>query len=182
LQFVDLGGGVTAIQLRNAAEVKTSGIEASARVQATENLTIGGNVGILDAEFTSFPDAAGVGVNFDGNRLPNAPEFTGAIWVDYHLTLPSIYGAVDMYGEFSHRDASFTSARNNQALDGITSRDVFNARMTYVPDTGNWSAGLWARNLFDEDYTDLHGRDFLGNQFVRRGAPQTWGGEIKVAF
>lgn len=182
LQFVDLGGGATSIQLRNAAEVRTSGFEASASAYITDSLKIGANIGILDATFTSFPNAAGIGVNFDGNDLPNAPAFTGAVTVDYHMPLHAQNGAVDIYLEFSHRDTSFTIARNDPELDQIDKRDLVNSRITYTPDSGNWTLSLWARNLFDNNYVAVHARDFLGNQFVRRGNPRTWGGEVKINF
>jgi len=182
LQFVDLGGGATSIQLRNAAKVKTQGFEASASLYITDNLKVGANVGILDAAFTSFPDAAGIGVNFDGNKLPNAPSFTGAFTLDYHMPVTSLKGSFDIYFEYSHRDSSFTIARNDPNLDNIDARDLVNSRITYSPDEGNWTFSIWAQNLFDEDYLTVHSRDFLGNQFIRRGNPRTWGGEVKINF
>ena len=182
LQFVEVGPNLTDIQLRNAAEVQTTGIEAAATIHATDNLRIGVNVGILDAEFESFPNAAGPGVDFDGNELPNAPKFTGAVTANYHLPVQALGGAFDIYGEYSHRDVSFSLANNDPVNARIPPRDLVNSRISYSPGQGNWTVSVWARNMLDKSYTDLRGRDFLGNEFIHRGEPRTWGGEIKVDF
>lgn len=182
LQFVEVGVNLTDIQLRNAAEVTTKGIEASATFRPNDNLTLGVNVGILDAEFKSFPNAAGAGVDFDGNELPNAPSFTGAITANYHLPVEVMGGGVDIYGEYSHRADSFSLANNDPVNALIPSRDLVNSRISFTPGQGNWTVSLWARNLFDDDYIDLRVRDFLGNETLRRGNPRTWGGEVKVDF
>jgi iron complex outermembrane receptor protein len=181
LQFVETGPNLTDIQLRNAAEVETKGIEATLRWSATENLQIGIIASTLDATFKSFPNAAGVGVNFDNNELPNSPDFTGTVTVDYSIPLSS--GAeIDIYGEYSHRTESFSLANNDPVFALIPSRDLMNARVTYKPNDAKWSLGLWARNLFDEEYVNLRARDFLGNEFLRRGAPRTFGAEVKLDF
>jgi iron complex outermembrane receptor protein len=182
LQFVEVGPNLTDIQLRNAAKIQTKGIEFAATLYATDNLTIGTNVGLLNAEFDSFPNAAGAGVDFDGNKLPNSPNFTGTVTIDYHMSLPSTGGGIDFYSEFSHRDRSFSLGNNDPVNARIPPRDLVNGRITYSPDEGAWSVGLWSRNLLDKNYTDLRVRDFLGNETLRRGDPRTWGVELNVDF
>ena len=180
LQFVDLGGGATSIQLRNAAEVESKGVEGSFSWYASDAFQIGVTIGVLDATFESFPNAAGIGVDFDGNDLPNAPELSGSLTLDYRMPIASLGGRIDWYAEYSYRDSSFTLARNDPNLDNIDERSLVNARVTYTAESEKWSLGLWARNLLDEEYIVVHARDFLGNQFVRRGDPSTWGAEFRV--
>lgn len=180
LQFVEVGDNLTDIQLRNAAKVKTSGVEASVKWIASDNLRLGMNLGILDAEFDSFPNAAGVGVDYTGNELPNAPKYTAALTSDYHMSLAN--GGLDFYGEYSFRQHSFSAADNRPVLSLLKSRSLYNARVTYTPNSANWAVGLWARNLFDKDFSALRGRDFLGNEFLRRGDPRTFGIEYSVKF
>jgi len=182
LQFVDLGGGVTSIRLRNAAKVKTQGVEAALTAYITDNLKVSANIGILDATFSSFPDAAGLGVDYDGESLLNAPKFTGSIAVDYHMPVNDLNGAFDAYFEFSHRDTSRSRLDPDPTRYLIDSRNLVNTRVSYTPNEGSWTLSLWSNNLFNEDYLDRSSRDFLGNQIIRRGHERTFGAAVKVKF
>ncbi|MDH4284641.1 MAG: TonB-dependent receptor, partial [Gallionellaceae bacterium] len=91
-QFINLGGGVTEMRLRNAARVETNGAEASMRLQATHSLNIGGNVGIQKATFKSFPGGLTGGGDATGKRLPDAPKLTSSITANYSLPAPSLGG------------------------------------------------------------------------------------------
>jgi iron complex outermembrane receptor protein len=180
LQFVEVGDNLTDIQLRNAAEVKTSGVEASVTWETTDNFRLGMNFGYLNAEFDSFPDAAGIGVDYTGNELPNAPKLTGALTADYSMSVAN--GRLDFYGEYSYRDSSFSLANNDSVFALLKSRSLYNMRIMYRPVSGKWALGLWSRNLFNKDFVSLRGRDFLGNEFISRGDPRTFGLEYSIYF
>lgn len=180
-QFVALGGGVTVLQLRNAAEVETQGVEFSTSFQAGENLRLSGNFGYVDATFTRFPGGGPGGADLSGNELP-APDFTTAFTVDYGMRLPALAGRLDFYGEYSHRGGHFAGIENDPVFQRIGSRNLVNARLGYSHDSGDYGVSLWARNLFDEDYLDGRFRDFLGNQVVQPGEPRSYGIELWRAF
>ncbi len=180
LQFVEIGNNLTDIQLRNAARVKTNGLEGSITYNANDNLRLGLSFGLLNAEFDSFPDAAGVGVDFTGNKLPNAPKASGAATANYTFALA--HGNLDWYSEYSYRQHSFSEANNNPVASFLPTRTLFNTRLTYNPNSDKWSASLWAKNLFDKEYLDLRGRDFLGNDFLSRGDPRTYGVDVTWRF
>ncbi|MDP4029288.1 MAG: TonB-dependent receptor [Gallionella sp.] len=182
-QFVDLGAGTTEMQLKNAAKAESTGAEASLRAMLTNNLSIGGNIGILKATFNSFPGGlTGGGGDAAGKRLPDAPDLTAAVTVNYSMAAPSMGGRLDFYGEVSHRSKSYSNVDNSEILDAVSSRDIVNARVSFAADQAPLKLSLWARNLFNNNYTTARGRDFFGNQFVKRGDPRAFGIDGKISF
>lgn len=180
--FVNLGGGATEMQLKNAAKAESTGMEASLHAQLTDNLGIGGNIGTLRARFKSFPGGISGGGDASGKCLPDAPNLTASMTINYILPSPSLGGRVEFHGEQSYRSNSFSDVNNIEALDGISSRNITNARISLVANSTRLRLGLWVRNLFNNRYTTVHGRDFFGNQFVKRGEPRTFGVEGKFNF
>jgi len=106
-QFFDLGNAadgtpLTSIRIENAAEVDTSGFEIEANYIVTDNLTINGSLGFLDATFASYPDGANTLVatddgqlarvpqDADGNKLPGAADINAALGIQYYANLDSI--------------------------------------------------------------------------------------------
>ncbi len=181
-QFVNLGGGATAIQLRNAARAESSGAEASLRVMVTDNFSIGGNIGVLKATFKSFPGGLTGGGDASGKRLPDAPDMTAVAMSNYSMFSASLGGKLDFYGEISHRSKSYTGVDNSETLDAVSGRDVVNARVSFTTSRDRLRVSLWARNLLDNNYTTMRSRDFFGNQFVKRGDPRAFGVEGRYSF
>ncbi|PCI69051.1 MAG: hypothetical protein COB38_08500 [Gammaproteobacteria bacterium] len=181
LQFVEVAPSVFLPVLRNAAEVETTGLEASTSVYVTNDFRIGANVGILDAEFTSFPNGNALGQDLAGNELPNAPKLTGAITMDYYYPMDSLGGGVDFYFEYSFRDKSFADAENLPKRE-LGERNLVTARITFTPDDDSWSVSIWGNNLFNDTYIDIAGTDFLATDFVRYGAPRTVGIDLTFNF
>lgn len=180
-QFVALGGGTTILQLRNAAKVETQGFDGSISFQASEALRLGASIGYVDATFDRFPEGGPGGADLSGNELP-APDFTAALTVDYGVALPTLNGRLDLYGEYSYRGAYFAGATNDPSFERIGSRNLVHTRLGYSHDSGRYGVSLWARNLFDENYLQDRSRDFLSNQYLRRGEPRTYGIEVWHQF
>ncbi len=109
-QFFDLGFDpasgtqLTSIRITNAAEVETSGLELEATYHVTDNLTINGSLGLLDATFADFPGGTSieqpdptvpggvikVPVNAKGNRLPGAPEVNATLGFQHYVRFSSM--------------------------------------------------------------------------------------------
>src|SRR5574340_223536 len=181
-QFADLGAGTTELQLRNAAKAESNGAEASLRALVPDNFSIGGNIGTLRAKFKSFPAGLSGGGDAAGKWLPDAPELTSAVTVNYSMPVPSLGGRIDFYGERSYRSKSFSGVDNIESMDGVSSRDLVNARVLFAADRAPLRLSLWARNLFNNSYTTARGRDFFGNQYVKRGDPRAFGLEGGYSF
>jgi len=180
-QFVDLGGGATSIELRNAAEAESRGLDASLTLRAARQLDIGVNFGLVKADFKSF-NTCSPSVDCSGHRLPYAPSFTSAVTVNYAMFLPSLGGKLDVYGEYSYHGKSFMDPVNDPLTQNIPSRELVNLRLGYLPDHSRWDFSLWVRNLFDKDTVAMRVRDFLGNLLDRRIDPRRVGIEAKYNF
>lgn len=179
-QFADLGAGTTELQLRNAAKAESNGTEASLRALVTDNFSMGGNIGAMKAKFKNFPGGLSGGGDAAGKRLPDAPGLTAAVTINY--SMPVSAGRLDFYGERSYRSKSFSGVDNIETLDGVSSRDIVNARVSFAADHTPLRLSLWARNLFNNNYTTACGRDFFGNQYVKRGDPRAFGLEGGYSF
>ena len=180
-QFVNTGV-TTELELRNAARVETVGAEASLHALLTRRLGIGANIGSAKAVFKSFPGGLTGGGDAAGKRLPYAPDLTASLTLDYSMPAPTLSGRLDFYGEYSYRGKSYSSVDNIEATDGLSSSNLVNAHISFDSNTTPWKFSLWARNLFNRNYSIARGRDFFGNLYMKRGAPRTWGVEASYSY
>ncbi len=183
-QFIVLGGGAAFFNLRNAAKVETSGMEASVRARVIGHLTLGASIGVLDAKYKSFPGGirspADVPLEAAGLSLEDAPKLSGAVTASYSRTLPSLGGRLDLYGECSFRSKAEVGL--DAPIRQIDGRSAINAHAGYTPTGTQWTVGLWARNLADQDYMVSRNRDLFANQFVKHGEPRMFGADVRYRF
>jgi iron complex outermembrane receptor protein len=128
-QFFDLGNAadgtpLTSIRIENAAVVATSGIEIEANYSVTDDFSITGSLGFLDAIFDSYPDGANTVVvrpdgtlsripsDADGNTLPLAPEFSAALGMQYYTSFDSAGMDLMMRLDVTHSGDYFTNINN----------------------------------------------------------------------
>ncbi len=126
----------------NLASGYNAGVEASLRYNLTPALTLGGTLGLLRTK-------ASGGVSEDGAAAPSreqahAPEYSASLFADWRH--PSGFAArIDV------------SAKDDFYFDVPTDHDkrasayaIANLKLGYERD--QWSAFLWVKNLFDEEY------------------------------
>jgi len=176
--FVPLPNGTAILQLKNAAKVDSKGLEASMRVRVISDLRLGFGLGLVDTTYKSFPNGGGIGVDLSGQRVPDTPKLTASVTVDYTVAAPALGGSFNLFADYSHRNSAFLGS----GLPDLGARNLTNLRLSYSPDSTKWSASLWARNVTNQNYVIASGRDFLGNNFVTRGVPRTFGAEAKYYF
>lgn len=176
-QFVDLGAGLTSLQLRNAAKVTSWGFEAGIEVAPVERVKLGADLGYTHAEFDRFPDGGGPGVDLDGNRLPYAPRLMASASVAYDVPLG--FADLGLAGWVRHRSSAF-SGPENLAIQKLDARTTVDARAELKG--GRWSVAVWAKNLFQERYAENRVFDFFQTQLVEWGEPRTYGVTGKVSF
>ena len=133
------------------------------------------SLGYLHARYEDFLlDSLDV---FNGGQLQNAPDWTATLGVFHSWNLPSgasIEASVSsryesgFWGDFSHSSGLYQS--------GYTKSDM---TLTFRPSGRNWSVGLWARNLENQD---VQSAAATGNPFTDPGpgapfleAPRTFG-------
>jgi len=193
-QFVQLDNATSAITIRNAAEVRSRGVEAELTYFPSNSLMLQGALGYNDAEFESFPggssarNPAGIGADLAGNKLPDAPELTAAFAIQHNLALPDLGAEFVTRVDWTYTDSFYATednvsfARPGSSLEWgeIDSYSLLNGRIGIEADT--WSVFLWSRNILDEGYEETWTSDFLGTVGRFPGDPRTVGVEVSYRF
>ena len=159
----------------NAAEGKTVGLEADLRWQPLEQWDLYASIGVLDAEFSDYRTPL---VDLEGRDQAHAPRYTAAIGGRYRHT-SGLFAQLD----FSAKDAFFFDVGHNEQSESYV---LANVRVGYTIE--QWSAQLYARNLFDREYA-VRGfyfgnepPDFPNRLYIRRGDPRQIGLSIEKRF
>ena len=191
-QFVDLGGGRTSIRITNAASVITQGLEAEFNLQATENLSLQGSAGYLDATFDSFPGGGTAGADVSGKELVNAPKWTAAFGGVYTREIPALNSQLLTRLDLTYSDGFYTTADNIKTATLLTgqtvpfgyigSQTLLNGRIGLIGNGGRFEAYLWGRNLTDEDGLIDDFRDFFGTLVNHPNIGRTYGIELVAKF
>ncbi len=214
-QFFDLGTAgdgrtLTSIRITNAAKVETSGLEIEASFEVTDNFSIHGSLGLLDATFEDFPegttDENGTPINAAGNRLPFASETSGSIGFQYYKKLNSMDAELLVRLDANFIGDYFTDIDNAKSVDifggglscffypaecgqlatvesgHVDAYSLVNGRVGLIDTQGDWEVYLWGRNLTDEDQNTNSGTQFLGTLIFTPQTPRTYGIEATYHF
>ncbi|MCL1049254.1 TonB-dependent receptor [Shewanella abyssi] len=165
----------------NAGSSQNYGAELDGNWYATDNLKLYTSLGWLETEYGDYQyeDKYGGIVDLSGRELAHSPNFTFSVGATYRSDS----------GWFANVNASgksdfYYSDSNESKSDAY---QIFNAKIGYEADM--WSAYLWGRNLFDEQY-GVRGF-YFGNepdlgwadkQYVRYGDPRQLGLTLNVKF
>jgi iron complex outermembrane receptor protein len=138
----------------NAGAASNNGIEAEMNWAPSDQLRISAGFSWLDATFDEYqtvdPVFPELGVqDVSGNRLPQAPEYTGNIGADYRIDLAG-GGDVTFSGRASYQSKVYFNGLEFErgAQDDYT---VVDARVTYSSAGDRFFLNLWGKNLTDED-------------------------------
>lgn len=154
----------------NVDETEIAGLEVEAVWQITDSLQLNGNLGLLDAEYTSLTGDQARGLSNNGAGCPagvdptndaqiincalgldlkNAPEYKATIGALY--TQPVYQGELIVSADVSFEDDSWSLVANSPAHAFIEIDTLINARVKYADERG-WSVAVFGRNLTDEEY------------------------------
>ena len=122
----------------------------------TDGLTLGLNVGLLDAKYDNWrvPGLLGGIVDKSAFELRRAPEFTASFNAQYEQTLGN--GNFLVYGlNYSYKDDYYVIANTVQRPEAqdsglVDAFGMLDASISY--ETESWSVSLWGKNLTEEDY------------------------------
>ncbi|MFK7731957.1 MAG: TonB-dependent receptor [Pseudomonadales bacterium] len=132
----------------NAAQGTNTGLEMEINWQATEQLQLWLNVGVLDTEFGDFETCEhvladcenGLSFNLDGRAQAHAPEYQANLGGQYNFGDHwYVIGSVDVKDEF------YFSERHNVRSD---SYELFNLEAGFRGES--WTVAAYGKNLSDE--------------------------------
>ncbi|KEK28030.1 TonB-dependent receptor [Shewanella xiamenensis] len=165
----------------NAGSSNNYGAELDATWYATDNLQFYSSLGWLQTAYGNYQyqDKYGTDVDLTGRDLAHSPHLTYSLGGTYRAN-SGWFANLNMSGksEFYYSDS------NDSRSEPYT---VVNARLGY--EASAWSAYLWGRNLFDEEY-GVRGF-YFGNepdngwaekQYIRYGDPRQIGVTLNVKF
>lgn len=164
VRFGDFGGIDTFIE--NAGESELFGGEFTIDYAATNALDLYAAIGYVETKYLDYITGND---NFTGNEFPGAPRWTGAIGGTYRFANGLTLGL-----DASFTDDAFAGPANNP-LNKSDSRLLVNSQLTY--ERGDLLAGLYVRNLFDEDYAFSR-----SGSIARTGEPRTIGAYVEYRF
>jgi iron complex outermembrane receptor protein len=191
-------------QLDNIEESEIMGLEIEATAVLTDQLSLIANASFQDSEieehtatdgitynggpnpalgapgplfFTATPQLNTLNEDVSGNPLPNAPETTLNLSMNY-----------DFNDNFSLQvGAAYTSDINfrefDREADGQDAYTLWNANLSWTNDEGNINIRLWGENLSDEEYFLFKAANQLtDNRLGSVGAPRRIGAELTYLF
>jgi iron complex outermembrane receptor protein len=162
----------------NLGNSEIKGAELELVMRPFNALTVQAGLGWLDAKLE---EAVLRGVDLAGNQLPDSPEFTGNVAVDWEAFRGERM-LLQIQVDGTYTDAQyfepFNVPRLRQGAYGL-----LNGRVALSSTGGRWEAALWGRNLADEFYitsaADVSG---IGFDYTHRGVPRTYGLEFNLNF
>ena len=178
LRVIQFAPGVTAVLTANAANSRIKGFEMEGRAVFNSNWSLDFSYGYLDAKFKNY--VFNPTLDFSGNRMQRAPKSTLSLGLNFETKTG--LGELSTRLGYSYRSSIFFEADNNvvdpQSSEGALG--LWDASINLK--TGNWTMGIWGRNLTDERYR----RQVLnstGN--AQRGIwaePRTFGARVSYEF
>ncbi|WP_084399934.1 TonB-dependent receptor domain-containing protein [Henriciella aquimarina] len=143
----------------NAAGAEIKGIDADFAFSAGTGFHISGGIGLLDSEYTEFPNGptyvpneappfgnAVVPADLAGKTTQRAPDLTFSLAPRYSFRAGN--GEVTLAASFYHNSGFFSDPENRLEQPSYS---LINTSAGYRWDNG-MSVRLWARNLTDERY------------------------------
>ncbi len=169
-------GSTTGRMMTNAGRTRSRGGELSLLIAPHRNVEVNLAYGYTDARFlrydTTGEDASGrpAAVSYRGKRLPYAPQHTlsaAAAW-----TIPT---GVSWLGDVVLR-AGMQGAGRIEWNEANTRSQPFYALLdaSLRIEHRRYGIDLWSRNLTDTFYDVFYFKS-IGNEFVQRGRPRTFG-------
>jgi len=178
LRLIPIGGDVTRVLIANAGSSRIRGFEMEGRAVFNSNWSLDFSYGYLDAKFKSY--VFNSSLDFSGNRMQRAPEHTLSLGLNFEAAT----GLGDLATRlgYSYRSKIYFEADNNlvdpQSSEG--GLGLWDASINLK--NGNWTVGIWARNLTDERYRRQVLNSTGNAQREIWAEPRTFGARVSYDF
>jgi iron complex outermembrane recepter protein len=196
---------IGATSFLRSADGRIFGAEAELAAQITDRIRIDASLGLLDSKYKgntvaapNAPASPQLTLNVNGNPFPNAPSVTFAAGIDFTVweqddrkitaRADTQYMGKYYFDPFKDygqnpcdRPAGPVLLATPELACGNPSYWLFNGRITY--ETDRYAVSLWGRNIFNKFYyTYGLNLNAFYQDYLTRGAPRTWGGEVSIKF
>jgi len=84
-----------------------------------------------------------------GNELPNAPNYTATVTIDYTLPLPNDWLAT-LHGDYHYQGESWGRVFNSDPYDRIDAFSVVNLAAIFTNEEAGWKIMAYVKNALDE--------------------------------
>lgn len=144
------------IRTTNAGEAHSTGFELEASWRPARGLELAGFIGVTHGEYDTFIHF-NTGADLSGNKLVNTPEMTAGLSAQYKWPIAGTPLFGFLRAEYLYTGDQYFDPDNQLEQKGY---GLVNARIGVETET--FSATLFAKNLFDEDYRVFGYRDNFG--------------------
>ena len=169
------------VDISNAAEATISGVELEAAGAIVPGLRLGGHLAWLDASYDRYValDVGGVTGDVAGNRLNNAPEWSGRLWLERSQSAGRL-GKLSLRAASRWQSTIFFTPFNDAVQRQSPSRSARAER-------GAWAAALHGLAIRAQpDRRGLHHRQLrlaaAGNRRTSGAAAGEWGVRLAVRW
>lgn len=141
------------VLIDNAGRSSSKGFELETSWRPMQGLELTGFLGVTHGEYEDYINR--FGVDLAGNTLVNTPELTAGLSAQYRWPIASTPFTGLLRGEYLYNGDQYFDAENRLEQEAY---GLVNVRAGI--ETENFSAMLFAKNLFDQDYRAYGYRDF----------------------
>ena len=173
-----LGNGL--IDVSNAGSATIRGVELETAVTPGRNVQLAGYVSWLDATYDRYLFRGPGSVTFDaaGNRLNNAPEWSGGGSAVYEFTIGRA-GMASVRGDVSRQSRVFFTPVND-AIETQRAYGLLHLRAGFEPKTRHWEIAVYVRNLGNQEYITGTANVPIPAITGRPGEPRHWGTQFTL--
>jgi iron complex outermembrane receptor protein len=174
-------GQTTGRMMTNAGRTRSLGAEAAVQISPWRTFDINLAYGYTDARFVRYEttvkndDGDPVRISYKDNRIPYAPQHTlsaGAAW-----TVPT---GVKWLGDLVFQAGVRCAGRIWWNEENTLSQPFYALTDASVRfEHARYSLSVWGRNLADTGYDVFYFKS-IGNEFVQRGRPRTFGITLNI--
>jgi len=161
--------------LKNAGHSTSKGAELTLRATPLKRLNAYLSFGYTDAKFEE--NVLNENVNYNGNYIPYVPKYTMAAQVNKTFMFNNEFFEgmrINLLYRLSGKHYWNEKNANYQDAYGI-------ADGTITLMTSRFNIDLWAKNLFNTEYTAFY-FEAIGNKYAQRGRPTTIGLRVSTKF
>ena len=144
--------GIGVLDIRNAAAATIRGIEVEGTSLIGHGFQAGGHLAWLDATYDQYIAVNNLNVAGDvsGNRLNNAPEWAGRLWIEWTGDIGGTH-RLSISAESTAQSTVFYTPFND-SIQRQSPYGLLGARVEYGPGDRRWTVGAYTRNLTNTDY------------------------------